>query len=138
MSMRSFSSCTVSACAMAGGSAAAAHLIARIHVDASPEAMIPAAVLQVVAVLGGYGQTARAVSHLLGPQVAASSARGQRRGGGRTERGQGCTHPFDAIVTIGTTRLQTEPRGRGGRLISCVFSRSGASCRVAGGRARRS
>jgi hypothetical protein len=35
-----------------------AHLIARVHVDASPEAVVQAAIFMVVAVLGGYGQTA--------------------------------------------------------------------------------
>jgi hypothetical protein len=42
------------------GGAAAAHLVARVHVDASPEAMIPAAVFHVVAVLSRHGQTAGA------------------------------------------------------------------------------
>jgi hypothetical protein len=36
---------------------APAYLVARIHVDASPVAMVPAAVLQVVAVLSGHGQS---------------------------------------------------------------------------------
>ena len=33
-------------------------LVARVHVEASPEAMIPAAIFHVVAVLSGHGQSA--------------------------------------------------------------------------------
>lgn len=39
-----------------------AYLVARVHVDASSEAMIPTAIFQVVAVLGGHGQSGSRVS----------------------------------------------------------------------------
>lgn len=66
-----------------------AYLIAGVHVDASPEAMIQTAVLQVVAVLGSHGQS--------GPRSAGQRSSKVARGGDG-----GWTHPFDAIVTIGT------------------------------------
>jgi hypothetical protein len=47
-----------SACFECWQQAAAAHLIARVHVDASPKAVVQAAIFLVVAVLCGDGHTA--------------------------------------------------------------------------------
>ena len=95
----------------------AAHLVARILVDASPVAVVVAAILEVIAVLSGHGQSApgqlSAFLQFGGPGGAAHDARRSLRGqcaganAGREvarsgeEQEQG-THPFDAIVTIGT------------------------------------
>jgi hypothetical protein len=51
-------------CRTVGGWVGAAHLVARILVDASPVAMVVAAILEVIAVLSGHGQSAAPVSGL--------------------------------------------------------------------------
>jgi hypothetical protein len=80
-------------------------LVAGVHVEASPEAMIPPAVFHVVAVLSGHGQSAGAASVCVWWQR-------------RTER-EGDTHPVVAIVTIGATidSGKVSTRRMGGRRV---------------------
>jgi hypothetical protein len=110
--MRSFSGWLVSA-KLACKWAAAAHLIARIHVDAPPEAVVDAAIFLVVAVLGGDGRgtarTGQLATRVLGHCMTVDAARDwSHRAGSWTG-----THPCVAIVTIGAAGLREKPRGRG-------------------------
>jgi hypothetical protein len=102
---------------------APAYLVARILVHASPVAMVVAAVFQVIAVMSGHGQSAATVSCLLSstwpttPGAAERAAQAPMRdrrshGAGRSSEEQ-CTHPFDAIVTIGTM-LSSKQASRAG------------------------
>jgi hypothetical protein len=83
-----------------------AHLIAWIHVHAAPEAVVNTAVFQVIA-RSRHGQSARVSQRV--PSGDGGMRGGPRafRGGkeGVTERGKACTHPFEAIVTIGPALL---------------------------------
>jgi hypothetical protein len=101
-----------------------AHLVARILVDASPVAVVVAAILEVIAVLSGHGQSAAwsvacfscffcssrgpggdaqgARCSLRGLSAGANAGREVARSGEEQEQEQEQgTHPFDAIVTIG-------------------------------------
>jgi hypothetical protein len=79
----------------------AAHLVARILVDASPVAMVVAAILEVVAVLSGHGQSAASCqraalriaswsfgrrAHDVMPAAALRGLRGRQRAGRRSHR----------------------------------------------------
>jgi hypothetical protein len=146
--MRSFSGWPVSA-KLEGRRFAAAHLIARVHVDAPTEAVVDAAIFLVVAILSGHGQTASTGQLLRCSAIAccavwcgangaaAASARRQRRGNGRTERGARLHSPIRCHRNHWSSRTSREAsRARERRLISCVvFSRRGDSCRIARGRA---
>lgn len=131
MSMRSFSSCGESAGSTRAGLAGKAHLVTGEHVDAPPKAVVQPFVLFIAVTGGGYGQTVR-TNQWAGRQAVelqcwcsegGAPAQSERSHGGGA---QGCTHPFDAIVTIGAARPdeRASGAGRGGGLISCVFSRS--------------
>lgn len=94
----------VSGLGTSAGGALSAYLVAWILVDASPVAVVVAAVFQVIAVVSRHGQSAGTVSGLL---AVAHDARCYSAGAnaGPTVARSGeeqCTHPFDAIVTIGT------------------------------------
>ena len=88
--------------------AGATYLVARVHVEPSPEAMIPAAIFHVVAVLSGHGQSVVGEKHRLAVWQGSLAPRpvqgalppgnwGGLHGAGRRRY----THPFDVIVIIG-------------------------------------
>lgn len=103
----------------------AAHLVARVLVDASPVAMVVTAILEVVAVRSEHGQSAASCQraalriasyHIISYRIAsrlgrahgdasrcAARARAPTRRPTVAQSGdKQRTHPFDAIVTIGT------------------------------------
>jgi hypothetical protein len=71
------------------------HLIARVHVDTAPKAMVQPAILDVI-LRNRNSRTVR--SRSAGTQ--GGEDRGERRQG-VARSGDAATHPFDAIVTIG-------------------------------------
>lgn len=64
-----------------------AHLVAREHVDASPEAMVPPAIFEVVAVCSRHGQTVGTISHLAAIGTIRFVGLLWERSRGRTESG---------------------------------------------------
>lgn len=112
-------------CRRVGVGIRAAHLVARVLIDASPVAMVVAAILEVVAVLSGYGQSAAccqraalriAPYHIVSYHVASRLGRAHNDAGRCAARARAPTrrptvaqsgdkqrtHPFDAIAIIGT------------------------------------
>ena len=84
------------------------HLIARVHVDTAPKAMVQPAIFDVIfSNRNRNSQTAR--SRSAGAQGGEDRGR-QRQGVARS--GDAATHPFNAIVTIGAAfPFINTPRG---------------------------
>ena len=135
MSMRSFSGCAthgmleIQILKTVMLADANYHLIARVHVDTAPKAMVQPAILDVIS-RNRNSQTAR--SRSAGAQGGEDKGR-QRQGVARS--GDAATHPFDAIVTIGAALpFINTPRGsktrrldvlRGGGVNKDVSRRAG-------------
>jgi hypothetical protein len=100
MSMRSFSGCSGQHGSRVR-SKIAAYFIAGKHIYAAPEAVVDAAIFGVIAVGSGHGQTELLAIHCISAVRCSLFAGCECR---RTESGAGCTHPFDAIVTIAGLR----------------------------------
>lgn len=71
------------------------HLIARVHVDTAPKAMVQPAILDVIS----RNRNSRTVRSRSAGTQDGEDRGGQRQGVARS--GDAATHPFDAIVTIG-------------------------------------
>jgi hypothetical protein len=111
MSMRSFSGCAtrgvleIQILKTVMLADANCHLIARVHVDTAPKAMVQPTILVVIS----RNRNSQTVSRSAGARDSEERG-GQRQGVARS--GDAATHPFDAIVTIGAAfPFINTPRG---------------------------
>jgi hypothetical protein len=95
-----------------------AYLVTRVHVESSPEAMIPAAIFHVVAVLSGHGQSGGAgLAHCR-----------REIGEGCTERGQAVHSPIRCHRDHWSERRSLSSlRGRRGPVVGGLAGSEGAA-----------